>query len=434
MFFPKTTYLARHVETSKNILKLHGTSQECAPTPNSQSQIEYLINFCQNNLIKKVYSAKTAQCKFTSHLICKKLNINYIELDVPPINLGKMSGLDHNELMKNNIELARGMEQFRFRISSFNNSNLAKFFCQEMLTNEIKKWESTINPSKFANSLLILSNSLLVKLYNLNINLFPNQNQYMNIGVANAGIVRLYDENSMREQWPNVISKQLSTKYGTINFSEYISTISPYSDLIVIIYPGVFGASRFGPYNLFNRMARELAEFGIRCILFDPLGSGESTPVIRSIETEMISINAIINHFSVNKLCLCAHSLSGNITNKLRNNKLKKILIAPVLPPNDIQPQISFINEKLCNIHGMIFDKDLLENNALYNFPENEDIDYYYGTKDKYVSLNKIKDFSKNNKVHIIKDADHNFSIKNSSNHLINKIIRDISKYYWKSV
>lgn len=432
MIFENNCHLARHVETSKNELGLHGKSNEAKPTKWTEYQIQYLVNYCKKFEIQKIFYASTIQCLYTSNRLSKLLGIDIFKLGLEPINLGKFSGLSHMKLIESNISIARAMEIFRFRISSFKDTDLVDISSPQVERQIITNWLANQKKEKFNDSLIVLSSSLLVKLGNLRYNILPDLKSYKNIGVSNAGIIDFTKWSPKKNQWPLVIHKNISTKNGNIVLAEYYPTISPYNTMVVIIYPGIFGSSRFGPYNLFNRLARELADKGIRSVIFDSIGSGEALPCYRSMETELFSLNKVVSYYQKRgSITICAHSLSANIVNRYLNVfNIKKILIAPLL---DIilRKEACDINDGHIFRHGLFFSDDFLKSEELQDFSNSINTEFIFGTSDHYVNYRQFALKDVISKFHLINDAGHNFSEGNSSNQLIDLITTIIKNNFW---
>lgn len=429
--FKINLHIARHVETNKNRLGIHGHSSNCDPTEWTENQYLYLINYCKKNNIKKIIYAQTSQCKLTSNTLTKALGLNETECNLKPIDLKEFSGMSQKDLYFKNHDLARAMEQFRYRVLSYKETSLSKLTSPEILSSELLKWDQNHGVID-ENTLLILSSSLIVKIANLYHGILPSSLKYKNIGVANSGIVNLNEWHPDKLQWPDVSHKKINTILGNVILTEYFPTISPYKEIVIIIYPGIFGSSRFGPYNLFNRLARKLANYGFKSILFDPIGSGESTPLYRSLETELTSINSIISKYNgTSKIVFCAHSLSANIINKyVVAPKIRKFLIAPIL---DIPSRREAWNVSKGDFvrHGLVFAPDFWLDDSLDKFNEFNETEYFFGSHDKYV---KSENFINNKRInHIIKNAGHNFSEGNTSNILIEKILSRTINYFWEN-
>lgn len=433
MNFDINCHFVRHVETTKNELGLHGKSDEVKPSKWTEYQIQYLVYYCKKFKIRKIFFASTMQCIYTSDRLSKLLGVDKFNLGLEPINLGKYSGLSHIKLIESNIIIARAMELFRYRISSFKDTDLVNISSPQAEKQIITKWLSNQKKGKFNDSLIVLSSSLLVKLGNLKCNILPDMDSYKNIGVANAGIIDFKKWSPKKNQWPLVFHRNLSTKKGNIVLSEYYPTISPYNTMVVIIYPGIFGSSRFGPYNLFNRLARELADKGIRSVIFDSIGSGEALPFYRSMETELFSLNKVVSYYQKRgSITICAHSLSANIVNRYFNvSNIKKILIAPLLDIK-LRKEACDINDGHIFRHGLFFSDDFLKSEELQDFSNSNKTEFIFGTCDQYVDHRQFVFKEDIYRHHLIKDAGHNFSEGNSSNQLIDLITTIIKDNFWE--
>jgi hypothetical protein len=433
MYFQDNCHFARHVETSKNALGLHGNCDEINPTQWTDRQIHYLVNYCKDNNLKNIFFGSTKQCEYTANKLSELLNVNKLPLELEPIDLKEFSGLSHHQLIASNPELARAMELFRFRIASFKETNLTKISDPLTETEKLLEWKRNQTLDKFHDALCICTSSLLVKIANLNCDVLPNMDFYKNIGVANAGIIDFNKWSPHINQWPKIEYKSISTPYGNLVLAEYLPTISPYNTITTIIYPGTFGASRFGPYNLFNRLARTLAEKGIRAIVCDPIGSGESEPCYRSLETELVSIDAIISEYIKHgPLAICAHSLSANLIHKhVSSINVKKYLLSPLL--DMVQRHVEW-NAEGTEIfrHGLLYSTDFLVDDSYQDFSHATNSEFFFGTNDQYVDCSQFIQKNYHSKCHVIQKAGHNFSEGNSSNELISLLVDRIINYFWE--
>jgi hypothetical protein len=423
-FFGKNVHIARHVETSKNLLGLHGQSAECSVSTNTSIQLNFLIRYIQSHGIKRVIFGKTKQCEFTSNCLASSLDVEQHALEITPFSMGEYSGLAHKQLREKNLNLSIAMEQFRYRALPYNQTALISLDDPDAMSEEILSWSENIPESFLNDSIYILSSSLINKVLNFSKGILPNSNLYLNIGFETAGAINIHSWCNSAKQWPYIEHKTLKTKLGSVVLAEHEPTLSMFKSSTVVIYPGVFGSSRYGPYNLFNRLAKKLAYMGIRCVLFDPIGSGESSDIYRSLETDIESVNAVINHYSDSKyLTICAHSISANIiSNHYSDTTFKKHFISPLLNISKLKCLWKVTDEPFSR-HGLSFSENLL--NGL-EIRENDDTTYYFGTIDEYVDLAYINHFARNAQINIFEKAGHNFSEDDTSIDLITSISEHI--------
>jgi len=432
-FTGNNIHIARHVETRKNTLDIHGASNECNPTRWTEYQISALCRYIEKHGIKKIISCSTAQCIYTSNALKLMLDIDVIDLGLSPINLGEYAGLSHSEFRKKNSCLANAMELFRYRVLPYNKTTLTKLSDPNMMAKEIYDWWIRRGQYHASDVIYILSNSLIVKLVNFFQNILPNSDRYLNIGFANGATISLDGWDFNKEQWPAVNHKTLVTNRGDVIACEFIPKLSMFNNVTALIYPGIFGSSRFGPYNLFNRMARKFSDYGIKSIVFDPIGSGEATPIYRSTETELASLLAVINYYGKsNSLALCAHSLSANLLYKhISSTKIYKYLIAPIIDIDVRRAAWDIEGENMIR-HGLEFSTDLWDDYRLASFGNDINVDFYFGTSDRYVDYHQIDGIIGKERIHFIDGAGHNFSEGDTSNVLIQQMLEDILKYSWK--
>ena len=426
-------HLVRHVETYKNNGDIHGKNADCRPTNFTEAQLSFLEHYCVEKKLKRVLVAPTAQCKLSGDHLVVRSGLELVPLGLNPIDLGMFAGLSHYELRKQDPKFARAMEQFRYRLAPFNKTALVEISDPRKMTNDIMSWSSMQKREDFDDSLVILSNSLLVELLNWNYGIVPESDRYFNIGVANAGIIQCAQWSPDVIQWPSVVHKTITSPYGEIIMAEYVPKISPYDSLTAVIHPGIFGGLRFGPYNLFNRLARRLADQGIRSVVFDAAGSGESVPIFRSMETELSSLNAVIDQYTGSQIALCAHSLSANIAGHfIHKRNVRKYLIAPILNFQFTRSAWKMnINRDEMSKHGLLFSSDFWDDNKLQCFTDIKDAEYFFGSEDAYVDHGSFLDSRTDKVVFIVNGAGHNFIEENTSNDLIRLIESRILNWFW---
>jgi len=180
-------------------------------------------------------------------------------------------------------------------------------------------------------------------------------------------------------------------------------------------------------------MARKLADYGIRSVVFDPIGSGESPPIYRTLETELSSLNAVIDCYRTSgAIAICAHSLSANLLYKyITTTGLHKFLIAPILDIGARRAAWKIQGENISR-HGLNFSSDFLNDDRLASFDGDINVDYYFGTCDRYVDHQQIEGMISKEHIHFIDGAGHNFSEGNTSNELLQQIAEDILGYSWQ--
>lgn len=423
-FFGENVHIARHVETNKNVLGIHGSSDECSMAEHTVKQLHWLTRYIQSHNIKRVIFGKTKQCEFTSYWLAKSLNIEQHAFEIAPFNMGNYAGLTHTQLRERNFSLSIAMEQFRYRILPYKQTLLTELDNPDSMSEELMLWSEKVPKTFLNDSIYILSSSLINKLLNFSKGVLPNSNFYFNIGFDTAFAINIHSWRNSKKQWPYIEHKTLTTRLGNIIVAEHKPILSMFKNSTVIIYPGVFGCSRFGPYNLFNRLAKRLALMGIKCIVFDPIGSGESSDIYRSLETEVESLSAIVKKYSRSKyLTICAHSISANIVSRhYFKNELMMHFISPVLHISKLTELWGVTNEPFSR-HGLRFSESLL---AGLRMKQNINTTYYFGANDEYVDLAQIDDLSRNAEVNILEHAGHNFSEADTSIDLISLISENI--------
>ena len=83
--------------------------------------------------------------------------------------------------------------------------------------------------------------------------------------------------------------------------------------------------------------------------------------------------------------------------------------------------------------HGLEFSSIFWSDDGLASFSDDVAVEFYFGTRDKYVDHNMIKGMINDERLHFIEGAGHNFSESDSSNVLIQQIVQDILRYSWQS-
>lgn len=431
-FINNNCFIARHIETTKNVMNVHGRSPLNQKTQMSDLQISSLVSFCEKKNIKKLVYGNTAQCFLTAKSISRKLGLDMKVISLSSFNMGKYSGLSPEELLVKNRKLALAMERFRYRTSSYKSSGLSEFIDIDTLQKELNEFKDEFTSECYKDTLFILSNSVIVKLANLALGLKVDSDRYKNIGIANSGIIDFSNWRPSAAQWPEIFHSEIRSSRSNIVISEFLPKISPYNDLKVIIYPGVFGSSRFGPYNLFNRAARRLSDYGISTSVVDPIGSGEAIPTCRSVATEVETMQLLVEKFAgYEKLVVVAHSVSANIAaHQQEFEKACKILISPIL---DLKKHAEMWNVSgdFITRHGLTFSTDYWASSMELNAEALTDCTILIGDNDTYSNSSELRFDLAHINFRNFNGAGHNFSELNSSNELIDAILERALDFFW---
>ena len=431
-FARRNNYLCRHVETRKNVLDIHGRSEETKFTKWSTRQLEWLVAVCRTKRLKKLIYGDTPQCAVTAKEIAQRYPIEAEKLRLTPFDLGTYSGISHSALRETNPETAAAMERFRYRVASYAESGLPRIAAAEQLSKEITRWHSQWQQVVTEDTLFVLSNSLIVKVANFLQGILPKHRSYRNIGIANAGILDMEKWSPDCPQWPDVTRETLHTTLGDMVIAEFIPKASPYSYAVAIAYPGVFGSSRFGPYNLFNRMARALSSYGILTVVVDPIGSGEALPVHRSSATELKSFAELERRYDAwAKRIVMAHSLSANFLGLFEGfQDARKVLISPILDVHRRRAAWGISGATMTR-HGLSFSNDLWEDMSLVKGDARDNVEAFFGSCDNYVDHRLASEFFEPSRVTIIEGAGHNYAEGSTSNILIEKVVESTVSHVW---
>lgn len=293
--------LARHLETEKNLLDIHGTCSMDNPTELGVRQAERLasrISSLNELNIDGVVSTKTKQAIKTAQILADYLQINYDgELGLLPYNIGVASGISSEDLRIEHPESFISLKKFRARLID---AKSLRVKCSEGVK-EIEKrliswWEK--ENKKCLNKVIIGSSSTVLMLSHMFDGILPTSDQYKFLGTPNgtmrywridANLKTWSPQSSLsHKSWPEISLGYIPSHSGDLAAS-FFHPGWDVKQTALILVPGYFGSSRHGPYGLYTRLARQWAYNGFLCVTYDPLGSGESSFIHRDFETEVES-------------------------------------------------------------------------------------------------------------------------------------------------
>jgi broad specificity phosphatase PhoE/alpha/beta superfamily hydrolase len=438
--------MCRHFETEKNIKGIHGKSDLDKLTTLGKSQCSRLARIIKSkDWIKGITYTNTPQAKASAKQLSLKSGIPLeLPLSLKPFNMGIATGISNQELKKLHLESANSIELFRIRAIDATRINIKESENVTCFNDRLVKWWNNEGRLRCENRIVIGSNSTVLMITNILQNILPNSGKYYCYSVPNAAF-RVWEvsNNSFvsypdikNSIYPEIETSTLKTDLGNISYTRFFSSWSPLNRKCIIA-PGYFGNSKHGPYGLYVRIARRLAKMGIETYTFDYLGSGESAPITRTFETDCYSLQTVHDNIKIqdSKTFIIGHSAGCSVVSKIiaQNEKVEGIALAPYCIIDDYN--ISFFSEeefrRLHSLKTIIRKGIKLDLSYLTNMEDNWKQTknllsiIFLGGCDQYdINRNSTKGIDE--KIFIIKDADHNFSLKNSSFELIEEIGKKI--------
>ena len=313
--------LARHIETEKNLRRVHGISHLSRVTSLGLRQAASLAKLCgQLGWLAAVTHTPTEQARVTAALLSRLTGLPLSPpVDLRAVDLGMAAGKSQDDLMAGDPEFAEALEAFRLGGITANELELPGSESWTNVEQRLRRWWVQPGPSSLANHLVVASSSTLVMLANAIAGTLPASGRYRNYHALNASVraFRLMDEGAVEalrpltmSSWPAVESTEASTRLGRVRSSTFFPGWEV-RDATAVILPGYFSNSRAGPYGLYTRLARDLSAHGIRSITVDYLGFGESDPIRRTFSSDLASLEAVLLEANSAELFLIGHSLGS---------------------------------------------------------------------------------------------------------------------------
>jgi broad specificity phosphatase PhoE len=428
-------FVVRHFETSKNTAGIHGLCEMKELTPLGHHQAKRIATVLRKYPdLKGITYFDRPQAK-ESALMLSQLSSLPIEkpLDLRAADMGIASGLTHKEFRKRDVRSAESLEAFRTRDIDATQVVVSNSESPLSIEKRLIEWWETEGKTRCVNRVIIGSNSTLLMLTNLLSGKLPLSGQYKCFGIPN-GAFRLWWQDDKKgwitepsleqSRWPELECRRIHTKKGSIQSTYYYAGWE-IKNRACIIASGYFGNSRLGPYGLYVRLARELALHGVECLTFDYLGSGESSPVTRTFETDVFSLTTVISRIeSTKSISIIGHSIGSSVVAEVcrRNNKFSGFALAPIHildEPFFSRDQFDILlHEGFVHRKGIEIELQYLRSAEEAWLKGHDCINgVVVADADPYTSNVNIP-YPESNVVHI-QGADHNFSNGRSSNELI---------------
>lgn len=433
----------RHFQTEKNILGVHGYSERDEITQLGYGQANELVAKLSEYSGLRSITCFPKQQVIKSALVLSELSgLPYEEpLCLQPMNIGIASGITHEQLIDIDVSSATSMEAFRTRDIDILQVRISGAESAASIEKRLLEWWDVEGRFRCINRAVIGSNSTLIMLANLLSNKLPSSGDYKCFGIP-TGAYRVWEQSYNGQwrttppiefcRWPEIECRRIHSSRGSIQTTYYYPGWQ-YRKHTCIIAPGFFGNSRMGPYGLYNRLASELAFLGIDCVTFDYLGSGESSPVTRSFETDVASIRMVLSNIdNSNIISIIGHSIGSAAVAKIcgETEEIQGFALAPLCRLSDFsggfftKEQIAaLLREKVISRRGInLFLQYIIEAEQAWNEGQKKLKAIITAGTDPYTAV--IRDSDYEAPVFRIAAADHNFSPGNSSQELINAIIR----------
>lgn len=438
--------IARHVETAKNRLGIHGTSTLDSISNSGHEQVSDIARICRHlGWVSQVVYAPTHQAAATAQFIADAAGLpTPMPLELSPVALGMASGKTQDELYRNSAQVAYSMEMFRFRATPASELEIPGAESLQNIVRRIRDWQESHGFGFLSGSLVIASSSILTMLANLIAGNLPGPDYYNY--VAPAGSIRAFEllpNDVVRpavpltiSSWPDSESLVVATSRGRVKASKFFPAWEARRASAIII-PGYFSNSRAGPYGLYTRLAQRLALEGIATYTYDPLGYGESDPVRRSLQSDIISLRAVVSQADSPHLILLGHSMAGAFVCLPKQDlgssatNITRIALAPL---NDLETilihampaeesEIIRRHETLIR-HGMPIDEEyIIKADELWR-QGYETIDFaIFGASDHYVKPAWVP-LAARTLMTEVDNADHNFSHTEAARGVIELVTR----------
>ncbi|WP_169316730.1 alpha/beta fold hydrolase [Actinacidiphila oryziradicis] len=440
--------LARHVETDKNLLDVHGNSDLDTITPRGHEQATRLAQRLTSGTLSTptgIVATPTPQAITSAELLSELLGIPYEgELSLTPINLGEAAGRSNAELRTALPQAFASLDLFRNRVISASELRILEAETASIAEARLLKWWADEGRSRCPGRLIVGSNSTVLMISHLLNGILPSDPRYRYLGVPN-GSFRSWRGNADRwtptpafaaHTWPDVQVTRLPSRSGSVAITHSRPSWAPRSRGIIIV-PGYFGSSRHGPYGLYSRLARAWAWEGYETVCLDPLGSGDSSSVFRTFDTEVESVETVSAWLveQVESLVIVGHSMGGATALQASHNASRSTdavwCLAPLCRLDDLSRAFfspAQLDELLAtgrtHRHGLELRMDLVEEaGTAWDRHNRSAAALWLAGADPYTQGMSFPGVPPE-RLRTVPEADHNFSTNGSARHLVESTTR----------
>lgn len=317
-----STVVFRHFETVKNTLDIHGRSDLSQLTVAGEAQLKRAaVEMQSKSFVRAVTCFPTPQAEHSARLLAVELQLPFEgPLTLSAFNLGVADGISTAELQRRAPASAQSLSLFRERVIDASRLIIERSETAQELENRLLKWWYTEGQTATSDRIVVGSSSTVLMLNNLFEGTLPTSGHYLCVHMPNGSYKvwnRIHPAGrreiaSVAASWPDVQSRRIPTDRGFIQTSIHAAAWGQKQGVCVIA-PGYFGNSRQGPYGLYSRIARELAKQGYETHTIDYLGSGESTPISRTFDSDVCSLMQVAATLHEEKLVLLGHSMGAAV-------------------------------------------------------------------------------------------------------------------------
>jgi broad specificity phosphatase PhoE len=428
----------RHLETEKNVHHIHGYSSRSAITESGQVQASRIANQITSGGIGKlraVASVPTPQAIESAKLIAGISGLPYEgSIGLKAVDLGVASGYSNDELRAAHPDAFRALDLFRSRVISAADLRIPGCETSQQIERRLLEWWAAGGDARCIDRLVVCSNSTILILAHFLNGVLPTSPQYKFLATPNgtwsawseAGEVWVAEKTRSRKgSWPDLQVTYLPCDLGRVAITRHFPSWVP-QDTGVVVVPGYFGSSRHGPYGLYSRLAASWAYEGFETITLDPLGSGDSSPIFRNFESEIVSVVTATEELSrrVSNIIIVGHSMGAATAlaarERISSSSCKVWGLAPLCKFSDLadifltsQHQEELLRTGRTFRHGLELRKDIIEDSTDAWDRLHSSIDaVWIADADPYTSTVDLSAVAAD-RVSRIVGADHNFSNEN---------------------
>jgi broad specificity phosphatase PhoE/dienelactone hydrolase len=317
-------HLARHLETTKNVMDIHGRSALANITAKGYAQGRLLATTVKRRwagALVGVLATQTPQAISSARMVARMLDVPYEgELDLAAVDLGIAAGRTAGELFELNPVAFRSLDLFRARVISAAQLTIPGAESAGNVQDRLLHWWAAEGRERCPGRLVVGSNSTILMLSHFLNGVLPLDHEYKFLGIPNGATRAWYGSGDSwtpapqfgSGSWPEVELAFLESKYGSVAITRHMPSWAP-RDRAIVLVPGYFGSSRHGPYGLYSRLARAWAWAGYETLALDPLGSGDSSTVFRDFISEVHSVEVVCERAldRASSLLIVGHSMGG---------------------------------------------------------------------------------------------------------------------------
>lgn len=447
--------VARHFETEKNLKDVHGTSELAALTDAGVAQAKRMAHRLRAySKIDRIVATPTPQAVSSAQILSEQAGLPFTQLlTLAPVNLGVADGLSTEALRAHHRGAFTSLDRFRARVVDVRELEIPNAESAVDVEQRLTSWWVEEGATSCSGAVVIGSNSTVLMLTHLLEGNLPSTGRYRFLATPN-GSMRVWRPNPHgtwsstqplpETSWPEIELAALRTDNGSVAYSRFLPGWDERKHGVLVV-PGYFGSSRHGPYGLYTRLARAWSYEGFETMTIDLPGSGDSSPVDRTFETEVDSVVAaaefLLQHHE--DVIIVGHSMGAATALEARHRLASAARasvwgLAPLCSLEDLRraflsPQNldELASTGITQRHGLELRAEMIEAaGAAWNAFAGEIELVWLADTDVYTAGQELSAIAESRR-RIIDGADHNFSLEGNFSKLLRSTHEEL---VWREV